>query len=119
MIVENLDRGTVLAESVEVAATAIERSKGLLGRECLDKGQGMLIRNASSLHTFFMRFPIDIVYADKQGKVLKSVAAVRPFRMVAAPLRSYYALELPSGAISGSGTRVGDRLGFKGEDEAG
>ena len=113
MIIENAARGTVLGETIEVAATAVQKVRGLLGRECLEDGQGLLFRSCSSLHTFFMHFPIDVVFADKNGKVLKSAPAVRPFKLVAAPLRAYYAIELPEGAIERSDTRVGDQLRFQ------
>lgn len=116
MIVTNRERETVLGETIEVARTASQKVKGLLGRECLEDGQGLLFRGAGSLHTLFMRFPIDIVYADKHGKVVKLVRAVGPFKLVAAPLRCYYALELPAGAIDASGTRTGDHLVF-GQEE--
>lgn len=112
MIVSNADRQTVLGEAIEVAQTASQKVKGLLGRECLEDGQGLLFKGAGSLHTLFMRFPIDIVYADKKGKVVKLAPSVGPFKLVAAPLRCYYALELPAGAISQSDTRVGDYLRF-------
>jgi uncharacterized membrane protein (UPF0127 family) len=72
----------------------------------------MLFSHCASLHTFFMQFPIDIIYMDKKHKVLKSAAGVPPFRLVAAPFRSYYALELPAGAIAASHTKVGDVLEF-------
>jgi uncharacterized membrane protein (UPF0127 family) len=116
MIVTNSDRGTILGEAIEVAATAAQKVKGLLGRDCLADGQGLLFKAAASLHTFFMQFPIDILYMDKNGKVLKSARGVRPFKLVMAPFRAYYALELPVGAIQRSGTRVGDHLSFD-EDE--
>ncbi len=112
MLVRNASRDTVLGEAVEVASTAVKRVKGLLGRECLEDGQGLLFERCSSLHTFFMRFPIDVLYMDRSGKVLKAAAGVKPFKLVAAPLRAYYALELPVGAIRGSNTRVGDNLSF-------
>jgi uncharacterized membrane protein (UPF0127 family) len=113
MIVRNPHRGTVLGEAIEVADTAVRRVKGLLGRECLEDGQGLLFKKCSSLHTLFMRFPIDIVFMDKHGKVLKLSKAVKPFKLVAAPLRAYYALELPAGAIIRSETRAGDHLTFE------
>ena len=116
MIVENTNRGTVLGEAIEVAATAVQRVKGLLGRECLLDGQGLLFKSTSSLHTFFMEFPIDIIYADKRGKVLKVASNVRPFRLVGAPLRAYYAIELPAGAAKRSMTHTGDHLGFSEEE---
>jgi uncharacterized membrane protein (UPF0127 family) len=117
MIVRNRDRETVLGEAIEVADTAVRRVKGLLGRECLEDGQGLLFKQCSSLHTLFMRFPIDILFIDKSGKVLKSRSSVKPFKLVAAPLRAHYALELPSGSIARSGTRVGDRVTFQEEIE--
>ena len=110
MIVRNTERNSALGEAIEVAATSVQRVKGLLGRDCLADGQGLLFKHCSSLHTFFMQFPIDIVFADKRGKVLKTAPGIRPFKLVAAPLRSFYAIELPVGAIERSGTKVGDHL---------
>ena len=118
MIVRNADRHAVLGEAIEVAATSVQRIKGLLGRDCLADGQGLLFQHCSSLHTFFMQFPIDILYIDKRGKVLKAARSVRPFKLVAAPFRAHYALELPAGAIQKSETRVGDHLNFVDEDIA-
>jgi uncharacterized membrane protein (UPF0127 family) len=112
VIVRNDKRGSVLGEAIEVADTASRRVKGLLGRECLEDGQGLLFKQCSSLHTLFMRFPIDIAFMDKKGKVLKMRSAVKPFKFVAAPLRSYYALELPPKALARSDTQVGDVLTF-------
>src|SRR5215470_5875710 len=99
MIVANPGKGTSLGEAIEVAQTAVQRVKGLLGRECLEDGQGLLFKKCSSLHTFFMSFPIDIVFMDKHQKVLKMSRGVKPYKLVAAPLRAHYALELPVGAI--------------------
>jgi hypothetical protein len=118
VIVTNVARGTVVGETIEVAASATQKVKGLLGRECLEDGQGLLFKGAGSLHTLFMRFPIDVIYADKYGKVLKIARAVRPFKLVAAPFRCYYALELPAGAILASGTQIGDMLTFDDEPES-
>jgi uncharacterized membrane protein (UPF0127 family) len=110
MIVENSARGTSLGGSIEVAATSKQKSRGLLGRKGLEDGEGMLFKGCGSIHTFFMHFPIDILFLNKEGKVLKAAPAVRPFRLVAAPLRAYYVIELPAGAIERSQTRRGDVL---------
>ena len=117
MIVRNAGRGTNLGEAIEVASTAAQRVRGLLGRECLEDGQGLLFKGCWSLHTFFMRFPIDIVFTDKDGRVLKTAAGVKPFKLVAAPLRAYYAIELPEGALRESKTSVHDQLDFLDEME--
>jgi hypothetical protein len=118
VIVTNVARGTVVGETIEVAASATQKVKGLLGRECLEDGQGLLFKGAGSLHTLFMRFPIDVIYTDKHGKVVKLARAVRPFKLVAAPLRCHYALELPAGANLASKTQVGDHLRFEEEPES-
>ena len=115
MIVRNTERDAVLGEAIEVAETAAQRVKGLLGRDTLADGQGLLFNHCSSLHTFFMHFPIDIIFADKNGKVLKLAPAVRPFKLVAAPFHSFYAVELPEGAIDQSKSKVGDHLVFDAE----
>ena len=117
MIIRNTSRNTVVGETIEVAETAVQKVKGLLGRDCLEDGQGLLFKGAGSLHTLFMRFPIDIIYANKQGKVLKAAKAVRPFKVAAAPLRGYYAIELPVGAINASNTQVGDLLDLAADSE--
>jgi uncharacterized membrane protein (UPF0127 family) len=116
MIIKNQEQSTTLGDAIEVAATASQRAKGLLGRDCLADGQGLLFKGCSSLHTFFMHFPIDILFMDRQGKVLKAAADVRPFKLVAAPLRAHFALELPAGAIGRSATKVGDHLAFMEEE---
>jgi uncharacterized membrane protein (UPF0127 family) len=110
VIVRNTARNTTLGEAIEVAATSSQRARGLLGRECLEDGQGLLFKSCMSLHTFFMTFPIDVLYADRQGKVLKVAESVKPFKLIAAPMRAFYALELPEGAIERSGTQAGDTL---------
>lgn len=112
MIVGNTARNTILGETIEVASTAAQKVRGLLGRECLEDGQGLLFKGCSSLHTFFMSFPIDIIFTDRHGRVLKASGNVKPFKLVAAPLRAYYAIELPAGAIERSLTRDGDVLAF-------
>jgi len=112
VIVQNADRDTVLGAAIEVAETSAKRAKGLLGRDALADGEGLLFTHCSSLHTLFMRFAIDIAFISKQGKVLKLAHAVPPFRICTAPLRAHYALELPAGSLEASGTKVNDMLKF-------
>jgi hypothetical protein len=83
---------------------------GLLGRRSLAEDEGLLLTPCTSIHTFFMRFPIDILYLDREHVVVKAVRAVRPFRFSACLRGAHSILELPAGAIDASGTQVGDRL---------
>jgi uncharacterized membrane protein (UPF0127 family) len=104
-----LERGPVMCENGVVAATAWSRSKGLLGRSDLDEQEGLWIQPTSSIHMWFMRFSIDVVWAAGDGRVLKLVEGIRPWRMSFCR-GAKVALELPVGAIARSGVQVGDHL---------
>lgn len=64
----------------EVAETAFERMRGLIGRRRLDPGKGMLITKCNCIHTFFMRFPIDATFLDREGNAVRTVRNIRPWR---------------------------------------
>jgi len=110
-LVTNRARGTVLATRLEVADRGPKRSKGLLGRNGLDSGGGLWIVPCESVHTFFMRFAIDLVYLDRKNKVRKVRSAVGPWRLSAC-LSAHSILELPAGTISKTLTEAGDTLEF-------
>ena len=105
----NQTRNTVLGEAVEVADTSEKRRVGLLKHARLDPGSGLWIVPCESVHTFFMKFPIDLVYLDKQRKVRKVRHAVAPWRLSAC-LAAHSILELPAGTAEKSGTLRGDEL---------
>jgi uncharacterized membrane protein (UPF0127 family) len=109
--VSNLTRNTVLATCMEVADSAAKRNKGLLGRKCLAPGEGMWIRPCEAVHTFWMQFPIDLVYLDRKNRIRKLVSAVPPWRLSGC-LRAHSVLELPSGTIRETQTQPGDTLEF-------
>src|ERR1039457_7273649 len=92
----NATRGTVLATQLTKAHTGATRRKGLLGRESLLPGEGLWIAPCESVHTFFMRFPIDLVYLDRKLKVKKVRHSVGAWRMSAC-FAAYCVLELPAG----------------------
>ena len=88
--------GSTLCETCVVADRMLPRMKGLLGRRELASGEGMLIRPTSSIHTFFMRFPIDAVFLSRDGEVLKVEANVGAWRARFCR-RAHSVLELPAG----------------------
>ncbi len=108
----NLTRDTVLAQSADVADTSEKRRTGLLKHERLYEGEGLWIVPCESVHTFFMKFPIDLVYLDKRRKVRKLRHAVPPWRLSAC-LTAHSILELPAGTLAQSGTTVGDELAIE------
>jgi uncharacterized membrane protein (UPF0127 family) len=109
--VTNPARSTVLATRLEVADNGPKRNKGLLGRERLDSGEGLWIVPCESVHTFFMRFPIDLVYLDRDKRIRKVRSAVGPWRLSAC-LSAHSVLELPAGTIRDTQTQPGDTLEF-------
>jgi hypothetical protein len=101
----------VVCEECLVAATPFTRLRGLLGRKSLPSGQGILLRPAGSIHTFFMRFAIDAVFLDDELRVVAIAADLRPWR--AAGKRGARAvLELPAGECARRGLAVGDQVRF-------
>jgi uncharacterized membrane protein (UPF0127 family) len=109
--VSNLTRNTVLATYMEVADSGAKRNKGLLGRESLFPGEGLWIIPCEAVHTFWMRFPIDLVYLDSKKRIRKLRGEVRPWRLSAC-ISAHSVLELPSGTIRDTRTEPGDTLEF-------
>jgi uncharacterized membrane protein (UPF0127 family) len=101
--------GQAVCERCVDAASPLRRVKGLLARRSLAHDEGILLRPASSVHTFFMRFPIDVVFLDADGRVLKVAAGLRPWR-VAGCRGARAVLELSAGESERRGVRPGDRL---------
>ncbi len=109
LLVRNLTRNTIVADNADIADTSATRRTGLLKREKLDPGQGLWIVPCESVHTFFMKFAIDLVYLDRKHKVKKVRHAVGPWRLSAC-LFAHSIIELPAGAAERSETQAGDQL---------
>ena len=108
--VDNLTRGTSVAERCRVAASLRDRTVGLLATPSLAVGEGLLIERTQSIHMFFMRYPIDVIFLDRESRVTRTVAALRPWRVVWWARGASDCLELPVGALADSGTATGDQL---------
>src|ERR1700760_4876190 len=107
--VVNLTRGTVVCDHAVIADRAASRMRGLLGRSSLPAGEGLLLQPAPSIHTAFMRFPIDVIFLDRSRQVVKLVETLGPWRM-ASTRRAHAALELAAGQAAARGIELGDRL---------
>jgi len=101
--------GPLVCQRCVVADSRWSRTKGLLGRASLPEDEGILLRPGSSIHMFFMRFPIDAVFLDGELRVLRVAADLKPWRM-ASKRGSKAVLELPAGRCSRVGVREGDRV---------
>jgi len=103
----NLRTEAALATRLIAAFDSASRRQGLLGRGDLAAGDGLVLAPCSSVHTAFMRFPIDLVFVARDGRVLKTAPAVRPWRIRVA-WRAFAVVELPAGSLDRSGTVRGD-----------
>ena len=107
--IRNETKGTVVAEQVRVADRFWFRCRGLLGRRSLPEGEGLLLRPSFSIHTAFMRFAIDVVFLDRDNRVVKMVPEMKPFR-VAIALGAHAVLELPARGAARAQIELGDQL---------
>ena len=113
MAVRELRKGDALIARARHARSFWSRGWGLLGRRSLDSAEGLLLDPCGSVHTSFMRFPIDVVYLDRDWKVVKVVAALRPWRLSAGGRSARRTLELAAGEAARCELREGDRLDIK------
>ena len=113
MQVHNQTRGLPLITQGELADTFWTRFLGLMGRTALRAGEGLVLKGDKSIHSFFMRFPIDVVYADREGRVVRLDTAMAPNRIGPIVPQTAFILELPVGVIQATGTRVGDQLSIQ------
>jgi uncharacterized protein len=103
----NARTGTAVVSVVELAVTRAARRRGLLGRDALDFAAGMMLAPCAAVHTAFMRFPIDVMFVNRDGVVRKIVRDLKPWR-IAAWLRAYAVIELAAGVERD--VMPGDRL---------
>ncbi len=111
----NVTRGTTIATTARLARSLWARGRGLMFERELPAGSGLVIDPCGSIHMFFMRFPLDVLYVDRQDRVVRAQRGIKPWRI--GPLHTRgarYVIELPAGAIERSGTEVGDQLQLNG-----
>ncbi len=106
MIVRNLTRGLVLGDRIRRADTFRLRLMGLMFRPRLEPGEGLWLEPCRQVHTHFMRFPLDLVFMDPEGRVLRVLRAFPPWRVSPLVAGARAVLEIPAGAAGG--TQPGD-----------
>ena len=114
MVVLNLTRQSVLAGNAHPAAGFGDRLRGLIGRKFTGSMDAMVFDRCNAIHTLFMRYPIDVIFAGEKYRVLKAVPAFPPWRPFLFCPDSYYVIELPAGTLASSGTETGDQLDLTG-----
>jgi len=114
VILRNPRTGAVLAHRVERARAPLARLRGLLGRSALPEGEALVIEPCASIHTFFMRFPIDAAFLSHDLRVVRAIADLKPWRATLPHRGAAMVVELPGGTLARTGTREGDVLSVEG-----
>lgn len=114
MMAFNQTKQTLVAQSVHKADHFFARLKGLMGSRTFPaEFQGMLLAPCNSIHTFFMRYPIDVLFLAQDGQVLHQIQAMAPWRVSARVSQAKKVLELPAHALETSQTQLHDRIVFQ------
>ncbi len=108
--IRDLNTGSVLASELRRASTFLGRLVGLLGHSLLPAGEGLMLERCRSVHTLFMRFPIDVAYLDRDLWVVAVYPDVKPWRVLPGVKDGEHTLELPAGALEKWGVKVGHKL---------
>jgi uncharacterized membrane protein (UPF0127 family) len=109
MALVNERTGEIVARAVEIADTRASRRRGLLGRDGLEADAALILTPCCSIHTAFMRFAIDVVFVARDGRVLRILRDLPPWRMAMA-VRASSVVELAAGSLRGKDLTIGDRV---------
>ncbi len=112
MRIINLSKNTLLAEDALVAEAWLRRAIGLLGRKEMQKNIALVIRPCQAIHTFFMRFSIDVIFVNRKNEIIGLETDFKPWRMSKIYWQAKFAVELPAGRISKSRSSEGDIIGL-------
>ena len=116
MQIFNLTRSAVLAEQAKIATSLGQRMKGLLGKPSLVANEALVLKPCTAIHTFFMRFAIDVLFLDKNMRIIRLIQNMLPNRLSPAVWSSQMVIELPAGRINQTYTQIGDTIELKNQD---
>ncbi|RPI53585.1 MAG: DUF192 domain-containing protein [Acidobacteria bacterium] len=117
-VAREVHTGVIVANRVKVASRRFERAVGLLGRNHLETGEGLWITPCHGVHTWFMRFSIDVLAMDENGVVVDAISVLKPWRMRLPKPGAYSVLELPAGTLLSAQMKVGHRIEIEGWNSA-
>ena len=106
----NVRTGKELSNNVALADDLLKRMKGLLGKSTMPNGESLWIKPCISVHTFLMRFPIDVIFLNKRNQVIAAIRNLRPNRVTRLYPKAVSVLELPVGILQVTDTREGDEI---------
>src|SRR3990167_5746275 len=108
----NLSKNTALAEKAKLADNFFQRLIGLMGKANLPAGGALILKPCTSIHTIFMRFPIDAAFVNRQNRIIKIYPCLKPWRLTGMFFNSLLCLELPVGTLATTRSQAGDTIQF-------
>jgi len=109
----NITKSITIAERAQIAAGLPERLRGLLGKTHLMPNEALVLKPCSAIHTFFMKFPIDVLFLDQNMHVIRLIQDFLPNRLSPTIWGAKMVVELPAGEIAKTNTSLDDILEFK------
>ena len=106
----NLTKNTLIAQEAQIASSLGQRMKGLLGRRGLSTNEALILKPCSSIHTFFMRFPIDVLFLNQNMRIIRLIQPMLPNRLGPVVWGAKTIIELPAGRIAQTQIEVGDTV---------
>ncbi len=106
----NAATGEVIADKVRIAQNFKSRSIGLLNRRSLNENEALLIKPCASIHTFFMKFPIDVLFLSKEGNIVKIEHSLKPWKLSGCLAGCFMVLELQQGKVSKTTIKIGNSI---------
>jgi len=110
MDIHNTTRGTRLAWNARLAVSGRERRRGLTGRAGMEDGEALVFKRCRQVHTFGMRFPIDVVFLDSSGRIVRACRGLSPLRVSPLVWCARTVIELPAGTLARTGSATGDEI---------
>jgi uncharacterized membrane protein (UPF0127 family) len=108
MKARNVTKNQLIADKLEFAENVMSRMIGLLGRDSLPAGSGLLIKPCKGIHTFGMKYEIDALFLGKDNRIVATIKRIPPNRLTRIYFSAVSVLELPAGTIELTSTKVGD-----------
>lgn len=110
MRIYNVTRQTIVAQEYCTASTFFTRFMGLMGKKELPDKKALVIKPCNSIHTFFMRFPIDVLFVDRNNRITHVIESIKPWKVSKVVWNSSHVIELPPGTVKLSKTQIGDTI---------
>lgn len=113
MKIYNSSNNNLIADNVKLANSFITRTLGLIPKTTISEDEGLVIKPCCSVHTFFMRFGIDILFVNKRNEIIALYENVNPWRILPIHLTAFYVVELAAGTISTKNIEKGDIISIR------